>query len=70
VLCDTFIILDGCMISSQESMITSLCESLAMLNMGKGGKRLQTTNQEIEPLQQDVYNSLQEIHKLQKKINP
>jgi hypothetical protein len=50
-------------------MITSLCELLAMLNMGKGGKRLQTTNQEIEPLQQDLHNSLQEIDKLQKKIN-
>jgi hypothetical protein len=37
--------------------------------MGKGGKRLQTTNQEIELLQQDIDDDLQEIDKLQKKNN-
>jgi peptidoglycan hydrolase CwlO-like protein len=35
--------------------------------MGKGGKRLQTTNQEIELLQQDLDNALQEIDRLQKQ---
>ena len=34
--------------------------------MGKGGKRLQTTNQEIELLQQDLEDALQEIDRLQK----
>jgi peptidoglycan hydrolase CwlO-like protein len=37
--------------------------------MGKGGKRLQTTNQEIELLQRDLKDALQEIDRLQNKIN-
>jgi len=32
--------------------------------LGKGGKRLQTSNQEIELLQQDLDNALQEIYRL------
>jgi peptidoglycan hydrolase CwlO-like protein len=35
--------------------------------MGKGGKRLQTSNQEIELLQQDLEDALQEIDRLQKQ---
>jgi peptidoglycan hydrolase CwlO-like protein len=43
-------------------------ESL-IFKMGKGGKRLQTTNQEIELLQQDLDDALQEIDRLQKQNN-
>ena len=35
--------------------------------MGKGRKRLQTTNQEIELLQQHLDNALEEIYMLQKQ---
>jgi hypothetical protein len=35
----------------------------------KGGKRLQTANQEIELLQQDLEDALQEIFRLQQSIN-
>jgi len=35
--------------------------------MGKGGKKIQTTNQEIDLLQQDLDNALQEINMLQKQ---
>jgi hypothetical protein len=35
--------------------------------MGKGGKILQTNNQEIELLQQDLDDALQEIYRLQKQ---
>ena len=35
--------------------------------MGKGGKRIQTANQEIELLQQDLEDALQEIDRLKKQ---
>lgn len=47
--------------------MTSECKSLAIFKIGKGWKRLQTSNLEIELLQQYLNDDLQEIvYRLQK----